>query len=85
MANPEKIGREHPISARATRSIEAAVCTAKRTGYVVGRKVRIGVVTGVIVGYNIARFGNFEGSHFPLLVQTDFGLAKCAATEVHPA
>lgn len=67
----------------ATRNIEAAVYTAKRTGYVIGRKVRIGVVTGVIVGYNIARCGDFEGSRYPLLVQTDFGVAKCAATELH--
>lgn len=66
----------------ATRNIEAAVCAAKRTGYVIGRKVRIGVVTGVIVGYNIARCGDFEGSRYPLLVQTDFGVAKCAATEL---
>lgn len=71
------------VRGHATRNIEAAVYAAKRTGYVIGRRVRIGVVTGVIVGYNIARCGDFEGSRYPLLVQTDFGVAKCAATELH--
>jgi hypothetical protein len=48
------------VRGHATRNIEAAVYAAKRTGYVIGRRVRIGVVTGVSWGYNIARCGDFE-------------------------
>jgi hypothetical protein len=84
MAVPNKFGQEPGVRGQATRNIEAAVSAAKRTGYVVGRKVRIGVVTGVIVGYNIARCGDFEGSRYPLLVQTEYGIAKCALMELQP-
>jgi hypothetical protein len=84
MAVPKTTRQQPRVRGQATRNIEAAVCAAKRTGYVVGRKVRIGVVTGVIVGYNIARCGDFEGSRYPLLVQTDYGIAKCALMELQP-
>lgn len=83
MAIQKTIRQPRCVRGYATRTIEAAVSAAQHTGYVIGQRVRIGVVSGVIVGYNIARCGNFEGSRYPLLVQTDFGVAKCAATELH--
>lgn len=84
MAVPETTRQQPSGRGQATRNIEAAVWAAKRTGYVVGRKVRIGVVTGVIVGYNIARCGDFEGSRYPLVIQTEYGIAKCALVELQP-
>lgn len=84
MAVLKSIRQQPRVRGQATRNIEAAVSAAKRTGYVVGRQVRIGVVTGVIVGYNIARSGDFEGCRYPVLVQTDYGIAKCALMELQP-
>jgi hypothetical protein len=84
MAVPKTIRQQPRARGQATRNIEAAVSAAKRTGYVVGRQVRIGVVTGVIVGYNIARCGDFEGCRYPVVVQTDYGIAKCALMELQP-
>lgn len=51
-------------------------------GFVVGRQVRIGKVAGIVVGYNIASFGQFPGAAYPLLVYTPLGISKCALEEV---
>lgn len=59
-------------------AIHAAICS----GYVVGREVRVGRVPGIIVGYNIGRFGRFAGNAFPLLVRTALGVTKCAPAEL---
>jgi hypothetical protein len=84
MAVPQSLWQQFRSRGDASRNIEAAVSAAKCTGYVIGRQVRIGVVTGVIVGYNIARGGDFDGCRYPVLVQTDYGIAKCALMELQP-
>lgn len=62
--------------------IESAVHKAIECGFVIGRPVLIGKVAGIVVGYNIASFGQFLGAAYPLLVYTPFGISKCALTEV---
>lgn len=62
--------------------IQAAVHTAICGGYVVGREVRVGHIPGVIVGYNIGRFGRFAGNVYPLLVRTSLGVTKCTPGEL---
>jgi hypothetical protein len=42
-------------------------------------------VCGSVIGYNIASSGRFGGASYPLLVETEFGIAKCSMTEVCPA
>lgn len=65
--------------------VEQAVDGAIRAGFRIGRRVRIGRVPGAIVGYNIGRFGRFSGASYPLLVKTEFGIAKCSLREVTAA
>ena len=62
--------------------IEAAIHTAHQAGFRVGRAVSLGVVQGVVLGYNISRRGRFPGARFPLLVATGFGVVKCRLEEV---
>ena len=59
-------------------AVHAALCG----GFVVGRQVKLGVVRGVVIGYNIARRGRYPGARFPLLVKTELGVAKCRLDEV---
>jgi hypothetical protein len=63
-------------------AIESAVSAAIRRGFQVGRAVAIGAVRGEIIGFNIAAFGRFVGTRFPLLVRTELGLAKCGPDEL---
>ncbi len=65
--------------------VEHAVVHAIRAGYRIGRQVRIGKITGRVVGYNIGAFGSFSGASFPLLVSTELGLVKCSESELAPA
>jgi hypothetical protein len=51
-------------------------------GLVVGREVLIGTVPGIVVGYNIASFGQFVGNAYPLVVRTALGVTKCGIDEV---
>lgn len=67
------------------RSIGAAVNAAINLGFVVGREVLVGNVPGLVVGYNIASFGPFIGSAYPLVVRTVLGVTKCAIDEVRLA
>lgn len=60
------------------RSVQQAI----QAGFEIGRSVRLGQVEGHVVGYNIARCGSYVGDHYPLLVRTDFGIAKCRLSEV---
>jgi hypothetical protein len=60
----------------------AAVTAARRAGATVGRRVRIGTIPGRIIGYNIASAGVYPGTAFPLLVATEYGLAKCSLAEI---
>lgn len=64
------------------RLVQAAVHAAICNGYLVGRSVSIGNVPGVIVGYNIGRFGRFSGNAYPLLVRTALGVTKCTTDEL---
>jgi hypothetical protein len=64
------------------RTIGSAVNTAINLGFVVGREVLVGQVPGLVVGYNIASFGKFIGSAYPLVVRTALGVTKCAMDEV---
>jgi hypothetical protein len=66
-------------------SVEHAVTRAIRAGFRVGRRVRIGGILGCIIGYNIGHFGRFSGASYPLLVKTEFGVAKCSVREVAAA
>lgn len=61
-----------------------ALRAAMRCGLVINRQVKIGVVRGVVIGYNIARRGRYRGTRYPLLVKTELGVAKCGLHEVVP-
>ncbi len=67
---------------RGRTAVLQSVRQAIRSGFEIGRNVRVGCVAGRIVGYNIARCGSYVGDHYPLLVRTDFGVAKCRLSEV---
>ncbi len=69
-------------SCRLHGGVEQAVHTAIRAGYRIGQRVRIGRVAGRVVGYNIGAFGRYCGASYPLLVKTEFGVAKCSLREV---
>ena len=60
------------------RSIRAAIAR----GLTIARAVKIGQIRGVVIGYNIARGGEFPGPCFPLLVETELGTAKFSLDEV---
>jgi hypothetical protein len=51
-------------------------------GFVIGREVLIGTIPGIVVGYNIASFGQFVGNAYPLVVRTALGVTKCGVDEV---
>ncbi len=61
---------------------DASIQSAIRRGFVVGREVLIGKIPGIVVGYNIAGFGRFVGSAYPLVVRTALGIAKCNPDEL---
>jgi hypothetical protein len=63
-------------------NIVALVQAASRKGLSVGRNVKIGVVRGIVIGYNIARGGRYPGTRYPLLVRTELGTGKFALNEV---
>ena len=55
------------------------------SGRGIGDAVRIGSVRGTVIGYNIARGGDFPGERFPLLIETELGSGKFALDEVTAA
>lgn len=65
--------------------VESSIRRAIDAGFRIGRRVRIGRVPGSVIGYNIANSGRFRGACYPLLVETEFGIAKCSMKEVSPA
>lgn len=75
---------EDASPARECSQIGAAVHMAVGRGLTIGRQVKLGVVRGIVIGYNIARRGRYPGSRFPLLVKTELGIAKCCLDEVVP-
>ena len=78
-SRPGKIRQDREPAAR---SIGSAVSAAINLGFVVGREVLVGSIPGLVVGYNIASFGRFIGSAYPLVVRTALGVTKCAVDEV---
>lgn len=81
-SRPGKIRQDSEASGR---TIGSAVNAAINLGFVIGREVLVGKVPGLVVGYNIASFGPFIGSAYPLVVRTALGVTKCATDEVHLA
>lgn len=81
MQSPWQVSRPR---APASASPAAAVRAAVAGGLTVGRQVKLGIVRGVVIGYNIARRGRFPGRRYPLLVKTELGIAKCRVDEVVP-
>ena len=73
-------GTAHPR--RDVECIGAAVRAAQEAGLRAGRAVSLGVVEGIVLGYNISRRGRFPGARYPLLVATAFGVVKCRLEEV---
>lgn len=63
-------------------SREASVQTAIIMGYTVGCQLCVGHVAGTVIGYNIANGGDFPGTTYPLVVDTCYGVIKCALGEV---
>lgn len=66
-------------------TVEHAIHSAIDAGYRIGRAVRLGSVPGSVIGYNISNFGRFSGASYPLLVETEYGIAKCSMRELSPA
>jgi hypothetical protein len=62
-----------------------AIGNALRAGFRVGCRVQMGAIDGRIVGYNIAGEGIYHGALYPLVVATEFGLAKCSPDELRLA
>ena len=75
-------GKVQVDSDRSGRSIGSAVNAAINRGFVVGREVFVGSIPGIVVGYNIASFGQFIGNAYPLVVRTALGVTKCGVDEV---
>lgn len=75
-------GKADQATESSGRIIGAAVNVAISGGFVVGREVLLGRIPGIVVGYNIASFGQFPGSDYPLVVRTALGVTKCAMDEV---
>lgn len=67
---------------RASAALGQLIHAAEQRGLTIGRAVKIGRIRGVIIGYNIARDGNFPGSRYPLLVSTALGTGKFGVEEV---
>ena len=75
-------GKLAHASGQPGRVIGSAVNAAISLGFVVGRAVLVGRIPGVVVGYNIASFGQFVGNAYPLVVCTALGVTKCGMNEV---
>jgi hypothetical protein len=67
---------------RGGHSVGATVNAAISRGFVVGREVLVGSIPGIVVGYNIASFGQFVGTAYPLVVRTALGVTKCSMDEL---
>jgi hypothetical protein len=72
----------HSLKGPATASVLASIRDARCHGLSIGRRVTLGNVAGVVIGYNIARGGPYPGARFPLLIRTELGTGKFALDEV---
>jgi hypothetical protein len=75
-------GKGRRDSKRPACGVGTAVTAAINKGFVVGREVLVGSIPGIVVGYNIASFGQFIGNAYPLVVRTTLGVTKCSMDEV---
>jgi hypothetical protein len=75
-------GKVQKAPERLGPAIGSAVNVAINRGFVVGREVLVGSIPGIVVGYNIASFGQFIGNAYPLVVRTALGVTKCGVDEV---
>ncbi|MCX7164999.1 MAG: hypothetical protein NTV11_01835 [Rhodocyclales bacterium] len=80
--NGSRRGQGKQGSERLGPVIGSAVNVAINRGFVVGREVLVGSIPGIVVGYNIASFGQFVGNAYPLVVRTALGVTKCGMDEV---
>ena len=80
--NGSRPGKVQQDSQQSGRSVGSAVNAAINRGFVVGREVLVGSIPGIVVGYNIASFGQFVGNAYPLVVRTALGVTKCGMDEV---
>lgn len=80
--NGSRPGKLRPDSRRAGPAIGTAVSVAINRGFRIGREVLVGRVPGIVVGYNIASFGRYLGSAYPLVIRTALGVTKCTMDEV---
>jgi len=80
--NRSRTGKQIQESTPPARVIGSAVNAAIANGFVVGREVLVGSIPGIVVGYNIASFGQFIGNAYPLVVRTALGVTKCGMDEV---
>ncbi|MCK9381185.1 MAG: hypothetical protein M0P95_08980 [Sulfuritalea sp.] len=78
-SGPGKVGED---SEQYGCGVGSAVTAAINRGFVVGREVLVGSIPGIVVGYNIANFGQFVGNAYPLVVRTALGVTKCGMDEV---
>jgi hypothetical protein len=88
MAETEMTRRAPPKisdSNQGTMALSQLIRAATHRGLTIGRAVKIGLVRGIVIGYNIARRGRFPGMSYPLLVKTELGVAKFGLDEVLPA
>lgn len=80
--NGSRPGKLQAERERAGPAIGTAVSVAISRGFLIGREVLVGRVPGIVVGYNIASFGNYLGSAYPLVIRTALGVTKCTMDEV---
>ena len=77
--------RRSPRPAARFDIIKRSVNRAIDAGYHIGQRVQVGHIAGHVVGYNIAHYGRFCGSLYPLLVKTEYGVTKCSVHELATA
>jgi hypothetical protein len=82
LSGPQHRAGSRQATQKTGKVIEAAVHSAITRGFVIGREVFVGRIPGIVVGYNIASFGRFVGTAYPLVVRTAVGVAKCGVDEL---
>ena len=62
--------------------IQLNVPSTHLNGFLIGREVFLDRVPGIVVAYNITRFGHFIGNAYPLVIRTAYGVTKCRMNDV---